>query len=126
MNLPEILWQWSTSLTCRAGEQIQRRCPVCSGQAFKDSKHHPGSGEETIMPRKCQVTGKKAMTGNNVSHANNKTKRRFEPNLQSHRFFVPGEGRWIRLRVTPRGIKTIDKLGIETVLAKMRANGEKV
>lgn len=92
----------------------------------KSARNWPGIGDETIMPRKCQVTGKKAMTGNNVSHANNKTRRRFEPNLQSHRFFVPSEGRWVRLRITPRGIKTIDKLGIETVLAKMRANGEKV
>ncbi|MEY4166413.1 MAG: 50S ribosomal protein L28 [Blastocatellia bacterium] len=78
------------------------------------------------MPRKCQVTGKRAMTGNNVSHANNKTKRRFEPNLQQHRFWVPSEGRFVRLRLTPRGIKTIDKLGIEAVLAKIRARGEKV
>ena len=78
------------------------------------------------MPRKCQVTGKKAMTGNNVSHANNKTKRRFLPNLQDHRFWVPSEGRWVRLRLTPRGIKTIDKLGIEKVLANLRAGGEKV
>ena len=78
------------------------------------------------MPRKCQVTGKKAMTGNNVSHANNKTKRRFEPNLQYHRFWVPSEGRWVRLRLPPRGIKTIDKLGIEKVLANLRAGGEKV
>jgi large subunit ribosomal protein L28 len=78
------------------------------------------------MPRKCQVTGKRAMTGNNVSHANNKTKRRFEPNLQYHRFWVPSEGRWVRLRLTPRGIKTIDKLGIEAVLASIRARGEKV
>jgi large subunit ribosomal protein L28 len=78
------------------------------------------------MPRKCQVTGKKAMTGNNVSHANNKTRRRFEPNLQYHRFWVPGEGRWVRLRLTPRGIKTIDKVGIEKVLASIRARGEKV
>ena len=78
------------------------------------------------MARVCPITGKRPIVGNRVSHANNKTKRRFEPNLQSHRFFIPGEGRWIRLRVTPRGIKTIDKLGIETVLAKMRANGEKV
>jgi large subunit ribosomal protein L28 len=66
------------------------------------------------------------MTGNNVSHANNKTKRRFEPNLQQHRFWVPSEGRFVRLRLTPRGIKTIDKLGIEAVLAKIRARGEKV
>jgi large subunit ribosomal protein L28 len=77
------------------------------------------------MPRKCQVTGKKAMSGNNVSHANNKTKRRFEPNLQSHRFWVPSENRWVRLRVSARGIKTIDKLGIEKVLTDMRARGEK-
>ncbi|NBO63307.1 MAG: 50S ribosomal protein L28 [Acidobacteria bacterium] len=78
------------------------------------------------MPRKCQVTGKRAMTGNNVSHANNKTKRRFEPNLQYHRFWVPSEERFVRLRLTPRGIKTIDKLGIEAVLANIRARGEKV
>jgi large subunit ribosomal protein L28 len=78
------------------------------------------------MSKKCQVTGKKAMSGNNVSHANNKTRRRFEPNLQSHRFWVPSEGRWVRLRVTARGIKTIDKLGIESVLADIRARGEKV
>lgn len=78
------------------------------------------------MPRKCQVTGKRAMTGNNVSHANNKTKRRFEPNLQNHRFWVPSEGRFVRLRLTPRGIKTIDKIGIETVLANIRARGEKI
>ena len=78
------------------------------------------------MAKKCQVTGKKPLTGNNVSHANNKTKSRFEPNLQWHRFFVPSENRWVRLRVTARGIKTIDKLGIEKVLADMRARGERV
>ncbi len=78
------------------------------------------------MAKRCQVTGKKPMTGNNVSHANNKTKRRFEPNLQHHRFWVPSENRWVRLRLTARGIKTIDKLGIDKVLAKIRASGEKV
>ncbi len=78
------------------------------------------------MARKCQVTGKKPMSGNNVSHANNKTKRRFEPNLQWHRFWVPSEGRWVRLRLTPRGIKTIDKLGIDKVISNMRARGERV
>ena len=66
------------------------------------------------------------MTGNNVSHANNKTKRRFEPNLQHHRFWVPSENRWVRLRLTARGIKTIDKLGIDKVIANIRARGEKV
>lgn len=78
------------------------------------------------MSRKCQVTGKKPMSGNNVSHANNKTKRRFMPNLQTQRFFVPSENRWVKLRVTARGIKTINKKGIEAVLKEMRARGEAV
>ena len=78
------------------------------------------------MSRRCQVTGKKPMSGNNVSHANNRTKRRFLPNLQSKRFFVPSENRWVRLKVTARGIKTINLKGIEVVLREMRARGEKV
>lgn len=78
------------------------------------------------MAKVCQVTGKKPISGNNVSHANNKTKRRFEPNLQSKRFWVPSENRWVRLCVSTRGIKTIDKQGIEKVLAGIRARGEKV
>lgn len=78
------------------------------------------------MSRRCQVTGKKPMSGNNVSHANNKTKRRFMPNLQTQRFFLPSENRWITLRVTARGIKTINKKGIETVIKEMRARGEAV
>jgi len=65
------------------------------------------------------------MTGHNVSHANNKTKRRFLPNLQSRRFWVAGENRWVRLRVSRQGLRIIDKLGIETVLAELRARGEK-
>ena len=78
------------------------------------------------MAKRCDVCGKGPQFGNNVSHANNRTKRRFEPNLQSHRFFVASENRWIKLRVTPRGIKTIDKNGIDVVLADMRKRGEKV
>lgn len=78
------------------------------------------------MSRRCQVTGKKPMSGNNVSHANNKTKRRFMPNLQTQRFFIPSENRWVTLRVTARGIKTINKKGIETVIKEMRARGEAV
>lgn len=78
------------------------------------------------MSRICQVTGKKPMSGNNVSHANNRTKRRFLPNLQSKRFFIPSENRWVRLKVSARGIKTITKNGIEAVLKDMRARGEKV
>ena len=76
------------------------------------------------MARVCQVTGKGPMVGNNVSHANNKTKRRFLPNLQSRRFWVESENRWIRLRVSAKAIRTIDKNGIEAVLAEMRARGE--
>lgn len=78
------------------------------------------------MSKVCQVTGKRPMIGNNVSHANNKTKRRFLPNLQYHRFWVDSEKRFVRLRVSTRGMRTIDKLGIETVLADLRARGERV
>jgi large subunit ribosomal protein L28 len=78
------------------------------------------------MSRICQVTGKRPMSGNNVSHANNRTKRRFMPNLQSKRFFVPSENRWVRLTVSARGIKTISKKGIEVVLKEIRERGEKI
>jgi len=72
------------------------------------------------MARVCQVTGKKPMAGNNVSHAHRKTKRRFLPNLQSRRFWLESEKRWVRLRLSNAGLRTIDKKGIETVLAGLR------
>lgn len=78
------------------------------------------------MSRVCQVTGKRPQSGNNVSHANNKTRRRFLPNLHSHRFWVEGENRWVKLRVSSHGMRIIDKVGIEQVLADMRDRGEKV
>ncbi len=78
------------------------------------------------MARVCQVTGKKPMSGNNVSHANNKTKRRFLPNLQNRRFFVESENRWVSMRLTNAGLRTIDKNGIDEVLAEMRARGVKL
>ena len=78
------------------------------------------------MARVCQVTGKAPMVGNNVSHANNKTKRRFLPNLQSRRFWVESENRWVRLRITTAALRLIDKKGIDEVLAGMRARGEAV
>ena len=78
------------------------------------------------MAKVCQVTGKRPMVGNNVSHANNRTKRRFLPNLQKKRFFVPSENRWITLKVTAKGMRTINKNGIEAVLKEMRARGEKI
>ncbi len=78
------------------------------------------------MARVCQVTGKAPMVGNNVSHANNKTKRRFLPNLQSRRFWVESENRWVRLRITNAALRLIDKKGIDVVLAGMRARGEAV
>ena len=76
------------------------------------------------MARVCVVTGKRPMTGNNVSHANNQTKRRFLPNLQSRRFWVESENRWVRIRVSNAALRTIDKLGIDAVLADLRARGE--
>jgi len=78
------------------------------------------------MSKVCQVTGKRPVTGNNVSHANNKTKRRFLPNLHTHRFWVEDEGRWVKLRVSQKGMRIIDKKGIEPVLKEIRARGEKV
>jgi large subunit ribosomal protein L28 len=78
------------------------------------------------MARVCQVTGKGPMVGNHVSHANNKTKRRFLPNLQSRRFWVESENRWVRLRVSTKALRTIDKVGIDAVLADLRARGELV
>jgi len=78
------------------------------------------------MARVCQVTGKKPMVGNNVSHANNKTKRRFLPNLQNRRFWSEAESRWISLRVSSAALRTIDKKGIDIVLAELRARGEKI
>ena len=78
------------------------------------------------MARVCQVTGKKPMVGNNVSHAQNKTRRRFLPNLQNRKFWVESENRWVNLRITNAALRTIDKNGIDSVLAKMRAAGEKI
>ncbi len=76
------------------------------------------------MARVCQVTGKAPMVGHRVSHANNKTKRRFMPNLQYRRFWVESESRWVRLRLAAAGLRTVDKLGIDAVLADLRARGE--
>ena len=76
------------------------------------------------MARVCQITGKAPMVGHQVSHANNKTKRRFMPNLQYRRFWVESENRWVRLRLTTAGLRTVDKVGIEVVLAELRARGE--
>lgn len=78
------------------------------------------------MARVCQVTGKKPALGNNVSHANNKTRRRFLPNLHYRRLWVESENRWVSLRVSQAGLRTIDKKGIDAVLADMRARGEDV
>ena len=78
------------------------------------------------MSRVCQVTGKGPVTGNKISHANNKTRRRFLPNLQHHRFWVETENRFVRLRLSAKGMRVIDKRGIDTVLAELRARGIKV
>jgi large subunit ribosomal protein L28 len=81
---------------------------------------------EPLMARVCQVTGKRPVTGNNVSHAHNKTRRRFLPNLHTHRFWLENEKRYIKLRVSAKGMRIIDKKGIEDVLVEMRSRGEKV
>ena len=78
------------------------------------------------MARVCQVTGKTPMVGNNVSHANNRTRRRFMPNLQRRKFWVESENRWVSLRLTNAALRTIDKKGIDVVLAELRSRGEHV
>jgi len=78
------------------------------------------------MSKVCQVTGKRPQSGNNVSHANNRTRRRFLPNLQHKRFWLEAEKRYIRLRVSQKGLRIIDKHGIEKVLADLRAKGNRV
>ena len=78
------------------------------------------------MARVCQVTGKTPIGGNKVSHSNIKTKRRFLPNLHFHRFWVEAEDRFVTLRVTTKGLRTIDKKGIDAILVELRARGEKV
>ena len=78
------------------------------------------------MSRICQVTGKGPLSGNNVSHAHNKTRRRFLPNLHNHRFWVESEQRFVKLKVSSHGMRIIDKKGIDTVLTEIRARGEKV
>ncbi|MFP5349411.1 MAG: 50S ribosomal protein L28 [Gammaproteobacteria bacterium] len=78
------------------------------------------------MSRVCQVTGKRVIVGNNVSHANNKTRRRFLPNLHYRRLWVESEKRWVTLRLSQQGLRTIDKKGIDVVLADMRRRGENV
>ena len=78
------------------------------------------------MARVCQITGKRTVAGNNVSHANNRTKRIFKPNIHDRRFWVESEKRWVRLRVSHKGLRIIDKKGIESVLKDLRARGERV
>tara|TARA_B100000315_G_C14517117_1_gene559695 strand:+ start:937 stop:1176 length:240 start_codon:yes stop_codon:yes gene_type:complete len=75
------------------------------------------------MSRVCQITGKKVMSGNNVSHANNRTKRKFYPNLQKKKFYIPEENKWITLKVSAKALRTINKKGISTVLTDAKANG---
>ena len=78
------------------------------------------------MSKVCQVTGKRPITGNNVSHAKNRTKRRFLPNLHRHRFWLESEKRFVSLRVSSKGMRIIDKKGIETIVAELRCRGETV
>ena len=77
------------------------------------------------MSRVCQVTGKKPVSGNNVSHANNRTRRRFLPNLHTHKFWVESENRWVKLRLSTKGMRIIDKNGIDAVISDMRKRGIK-
>ena len=89
-------------------------------------KQHLINLRGSLMSRVCMVTGKKPVTGNNVSHANRRTRRRFSPNLHTHRFWVESEKRFVKLRVSSKGMRIIDKQGIDTVLADLRNKGVRV
>jgi large subunit ribosomal protein L28 len=84
----------------------------------------PDISKDHVMSRVCEVTGKKPMVGNRVSHANNKKRRRFLPNLHEQRFWLEDEKRWIKLRISSRALRTIEKNGIDAVVAKLRAAGQ--
>jgi large subunit ribosomal protein L28 len=99
-----------------------RALPLLAHSAAR--RHRNQQFWKVVMARVCQVTGKRPMVGNNVSHANNKTKRRFLPNLQYRRFWVENENRWVRLRISNAALRMIDKVGIEQVVADLRARGE--
>jgi large subunit ribosomal protein L28 len=102
-----------------------RICSFCS-QAELTRAMGVKTDIEVRMSRICQVTGKSVMSGNNVSHANNATRRKFNPNIHERRFWVASENRWVKLRVSSHGLRTIDKNGIDVVLAELRHRGEKV
>jgi large subunit ribosomal protein L28 len=93
---------------------------------YKARLRYYSRSKVNAMSRVCQVTGKRPKTGNTVSHANNRKRRRFLPNLHSHRFWLEGEKRWVSLRVTTRGLRTIEKRGVDVVVADLRSQGVKV
>ena len=113
--------------SARLAARIRARNRVAGGAYHTTVSDNPASlGDERTMARVCQVTGKRPVTGNNVSHAKNRTKRRFLPNLHQHRFWLESEKRFVTLRVSSKGMRIIDKKGIEQVLEEIRARGEKV
>jgi large subunit ribosomal protein L28 len=109
--------------------RIARWSPSPQRDVDEGGRFRPGHGRhddtEVLMSRICQVTGKRMQSGNNVSHANNATRRQWHPNIHERRFWVASENRWIKLRVSSHGLRTIDKKGIDVVLAELRARGEK-
>jgi large subunit ribosomal protein L28 len=98
----------------------------CAFYRYLQSLFRGGKIKKLTMARVCQITGKRPMSGNNVSHANNKTKRRFYPNLQKKRFFIPEEDKWITLKLSAKAIKTINRHGISAVLKQAKAKGHLV
>ena len=78
------------------------------------------------MARRCQLTGRKPGFGHDVSHSQRKTSRRWDPNIQIRRYWLAGEGRWVRLRLSVKGMRTVDRIGVDAAVARLRAQGEKV
>src|SRR5690606_13238851 len=127
---------------CRLGQTphpaapFPNRAPAADAHVDGGAERFPGQGKppcgairdplRCFMSRVCQVTGTRTTSGNTVSHAMNNTRRRFMPSLHERRFWVASEDRWVKLRVSTKGLRTIDKNGIDAVLADLRKRGEKI
>lgn len=115
-----------SGINCASLLQVEPELPLGKPEIGSHQGKTQNLFEARTMSKVCQVTGKRPVSGNNVSHAHNKTRRRFLPNLHNHRFWVESENRWIRLRISSKGMRIIDKKGIDAVLSDLRQRGEKV
>ena len=131
MRVPGNAWPVARTRMPDPGARPGWRCPLARWYLHHTSGGHPRAASlfplmGSVMARRCQVTGAVGRSGNNISHSHRRTKRRFEVNVQTKRYWVPSEQRHVTLTVSAKGIKTIDRRGIDAVVKELRARGEKV